>query len=343
MFLTNRWYVIAWDYEIKQRPFARTVCGEPIVLYRRPDRSLVALEDCCPHRMLPLSKGRVKGELIVCGYHGIELNGKGECVYMPNMDKVPASVRVKAYPVVERHRYVWVWIGDPARADEALIPNLHWCSDPNWAFDGGTYHVRCDYRLLVDNLMDLTHETFVHPTSIGQEEITKAPINTTEDDRSVSVTRWMHDIDPPPFWASNLKSNDKCDRWQIGTFTLPANVMIDVGVARAGTGAPQGNRSQGVTGIVVDVMTPESDTSTWYFWGMARDFEVKDQGLTCRIKDAQSAVFAEDIVVLEAQQENILRRTDRQLRNFNIDAGGVRARRLIESALTRQSAGAVSG
>ena len=123
MFLTNRWYVIAWDYEIKQKPFARTVCGEPIVLYRRPDRSLVALEDCCPHRMLPLSQGRVKGDLIVCGYHGIELNGKGECVYMPNMDKVPASVKVNAYPVVERHRFVWVWIGDPARAEEALKPH----------------------------------------------------------------------------------------------------------------------------------------------------------------------------------------------------------------------------
>jgi len=337
MFLTDYWYVIAWDYEVKQKPFARTVCGEPIVLFRRPDRSLVALEDCCPHRMLPLSKGRVKGDLIVCGYHGIELNGKGECVHMPNMDKVPASVKVKAYPVVERHRFVWVWIGDPARADEALISDLHWCSDPNWAFDGGTYYVRCDYRLLVDNLMDLTHETFVHPTSIGQEEITQAPIKTTEDEKSVTVTRWMHDIEPPPFWATNLKSNELCDRWQIGTFTLPATVNIDVGVARSGTGAPEGNRAQGVTGIVVDVMTPESETTTWYFWGMARDFEVKDQGLTYRIKDAQSAVFAEDIVVLEAQQENLMRWPDRALRNFNIDSGGVRARRVIERELARHA------
>lgn len=114
--------------------------------------------------------------------------------------------------------------------------------------------------------------------------------------------------------------------------------MIDVRVAPAGTEAPEGNRAQGVTGIVVDVMTPESETTTWYFWGMARDFEVKDQGLTCRIKDAQSAVFAEDIVVLEAQQENILRRPDRHLRNFNIDAGGVRARRLIECELAKQVA-----
>jgi len=337
MFLTNYWYVIAWDYEVKQKPFARTVCDQPIVLYRRPDRSLVALEDCCPHRMLPLSKGRVKGDLIVCGYHGIELDGSGHCVHMPNMERVPASVRVRAYPVAERHRFVWIWIGDAALADQNRIPDLRWCSDPGWAFDGGTYHVGCDYRLLVDNLMDLTHETFVHPTSIGQEEITRAQIKTTEDDASVTVTRWMLDIEPPPFWASNLKSNEKCDRWQIGTFTLPAHVMIDVGVARAGTGTPEGNRAQGVTGIVVDVMTPESASSCWYFWGLARNFEVKDQGLTYRIKDAQSAVFAEDIDVLEAQQQSILRWPERELRNFNIDAGGVRARRLVERQLATQS------
>jgi vanillate O-demethylase monooxygenase subunit len=337
MFLTNYWYVVAWDYEIKQEPFARTVCGEPIVLYRKPDRSLAALEDCCPHRMLPLSKGRVKGELIVCGYHGIELDSTGQCVHMPNMERTPTGVRARAYPVAERHRFVWVWIGDPALADPARIPDLHWCSDPGWAFDGGAYHVGCDYRLLVDNLMDLTHETFVHPTSIGQQELSRAPIKTSSDEASATVTRWMHDIDPPSFWATNLKSNEKCDRWQIGTFTLPANVMIDVGVARAGTGAPQGNRAHGVTGIVVDVMTPESATSCWYYWGMARDFEVGDRGLTSRIKDAQSAVFAEDIEVLEAQQQNVLRWPGRELRNFNIDSGGVRARRLIDGELAKQS------
>jgi vanillate monooxygenase len=337
MFLSNYWYVVAWDYEVKQKPFARTVCGEPIVLYRRPDRSLVALEDVCPHRMLPLSKGRVKGDLIVCGYHGIELDGTGHCVHMPNMDRVPAGVHAKAYPVAERHRFVWVWIGDAARADAALIPDLHWCSDPGWAFGGGLYHVGCDYRLLVDNLMDLSHETFVHPTSIGQEEISRAPIKAAWDDASVTVTRWMLDIDPPSFWATNLKSNAKCDRWQVGTFTLPANVMIDVGVARAGTGAPEGNRAQGVTGIVIDVMTPESPNSCWYYWGMARNFEVDDAGLTHRIKDAQSAVFAEDIEVLEAQQKNMLRWPERELRNFSIDAGGVRARRLIESRLANQA------
>ena len=195
--------------------------------------------------------------------------------------------------------------------------------------------MKCNYQLLVDNLMDLSHETYVHPSSIGQHEIVEAAIKTVSDDRSVTVTRWMYNIDPPPFWAANLKSHEKCDRWQICEFALPANVMIDVGVALAGTGAPQGDRSKGITGIVVNLMTPETETSTWYHWGMVRDFQTDDRGLTFRIRDAQASVFAEDLDILDAQQENILRRPDRHLLNLKIDSGGVQARRIVESELAK--------
>jgi vanillate O-demethylase monooxygenase subunit len=146
----------------------------------------------------------------------------------------------------------------------------------------------------------------------------------------------MHDIDPPPFWAANLMSHDKCDRWQICTFSLPANVTIDVGVALAGTGAPQGDRSKGITGIVVNLMTPETETSSWYHWGMARNFRTEDRGLTLRIRDAQATVFAEDTDILESQQENLLRRTDRKLLDLKIDSGGVFARRVVERKLARR-------
>lgn len=338
MFLQDRWYAAAWDHEVKGKPFARRICGEDIVFFRRRDGSLVALEDCCPHRLLPLSKGHVENDTIVCGYHGLTLDGAGHCVHMPNQPERPTSLSVAAYPVAERHRFVWVWIGDPARADESAIPDLPWCSDPRWAFDGGTYHVNCGYQLLVDNLMDLTHETYVHPTSIGQHEIMEAPIETTVEDGRVTVTRWMRNIVPPPFWANNLRSSEPCDRWQICHFSLPANVVIDVGVALAETGAPDGDRSHGITGMVIDLMTPETETTCWYHWGMARDFEVDDRGLTLRIRDAQAAVFAEDIEVLEAQQASILARPERKLANFNIDAGGLRARHMIARELEAQTA-----
>ena len=337
MFLRNHWYAAAWDGEIKHAPFGRTICGEPIVFFRQTNGSLTAFEDCCPHRLLPLSKGYLKSDRLVCKYHGLEFDECGRCIWMPGQQGVHKNADVRTYPVAEKHRFVWAWIGDPALADEQKIPDMHWCSDPSWVFDGSTYHVKCNYQLIVDNLMDLSHETYVHPSSIGQHEIAEAPIKVTSDETSATVTRWMHDVVPPPFWAANLKSTEKCDRWQICQFSLPSNVMIDVGVALTGTGAQQGNRSKGITGIVVNLMTPETETSTWYHWGMARNFQTTDRGLTLRIRDGQATVFAEDLDILESQQENVLRRKDRELLNLKIDAGGVYARRIIEREMARQT------
>jgi vanillate monooxygenase len=112
-------------------------------------------------------------------------------------------------------------------------------------------------------------------------------------------------------------------------------------VTLARTGAPQGDRSQGVTGIVVNLMTPETETSTWYHWGIARNFRTNDRGLSFRIRDGQAGVFAEDLEILEAQQENILARPDGALLNLKIDAGGVHARRLVERGLERTGAALV--
>jgi vanillate O-demethylase monooxygenase subunit len=335
MFLPDFWYAAAWDHEIKHAPFGRTICGEPIVFYRQTNGALSAFEDCCPHRLLPLSKGYLPGDQLICKYHGLTFNACGQCEWMPGQQGVHKDAKIGVYRVAEKHRFVWVWIGRQELADEAKIPDLSWCSDPKWVFEGSTFHAKCNFQLLVDNLMDLSHETYVHPSSIGQQEIVEAPIKTTADGNSVTATRWMCGIDPPPFWAANLKSHEKCDRWQICKFTLPANVMIDVGVALAGTGAPEGYRSKGVTGIVVNVMTPETEATTWYHWGMARNFQTEDRGLTFRIRDAQASVFAEDLDILDAQQQNILRRPERKLLDLKIDSGGVYARRIIEQAMAK--------
>jgi len=335
MFLRNQWYVAAWDHEIGGAPFARTICNERIVFFRKPDRTLVALEDICPHRLAPLSKGRVDGDRIVCGYHGLAFDGCGTCVDMPNEREPNPNVRVKSYPVAERDRYVWIWIGDAALADESTIPGVPHASEPGWVFDGQTYHMRCDYRLLIDNLMDLSHETYVHPNSIGQHEIMESPIKTTTDGDTVAVSRWMLNITPPPFWSTNLKSKEPCDRWQICTFTLPSTVNIDVGVALAGTGAPDGDRANGSTGIVTGYRTPDTETTCWYHWGMVRNFETEDHGLTLRIRDAQAGVFNEDVEMIEAQQANMLAHPDRRLMDYNIDSGGARARRIIQKAIRK--------
>lgn len=335
MFPRNRWYVAAWDKEVGKTPLARLICDEPVVLYRKADGTAAALADVCPHRLAPLSLGTVEGDNLRCGYHGLLVNGEGACVEMPGQGEVAKKLSVRPYPLVEKYRFVWVWIGDPALADPALVPDFWFCDHPDWTFDGDMYPMKCDYRLAVDNLMDLTHETFVHPSTIGQPEIAEAPIDTRLEGEEVVVERWMKGIDAPPFWRTFLRRPGLVDRWQICRFSLPANILIDVGVALAGTGAPQGDRSQGVTGMVVNAITPSGPDSCLYFWGMARSFDTNDAGLTERMRASQAQVFMEDLVILEAQQASIARHPGARLTVLNIDAGGAHARRLIEADIRR--------
>jgi len=334
MFVRNHWYVAAWDHEIDRQPMARTICGEPIAFYRRFDRSVVALRDACPHRLLPLSMGIKEGDNLRCRYHGLLINPEGQAIEMPvRTEKTHKSICTKSYPVAERHRLVWVWIGDAEKADVDSIPDFWPCSDPNWTFDGGYYSIQCDYRLVIDNLMDLSHETYVHQGSIGQQEILESPIETRADGDSVTVSRWMKGIDAPPFWRDALKKDGPVDRWQICHFLAPSSVLIDVGVAPVAAGATLEHHDQGVRGFVIDALTPQSETSSHYFWGMARNFDVDDPGFTARFKRQQGGVFAEDLVILEAQQRSMLLNPELKLKAFGIDSGGVHARRIIERLL----------
>ena len=339
--LRDAWYVAGWDAEIDSAPLARTICGVPMVFYRTLDRSVVAMRDACPHRLLPLSMGIREGDSIRCKYHGLKIGRDGVAEEMPlKTDPVNTRICVETYVVHERHRFVWVWVGDKAKADPALIPDLWPCSAQGWVFDGGYYHVAADYRLMIDNLMDLTHETHVHSGSIGQPELMETPIEARVEGDRAYVTRWMPGVDAPPFWRGALKQPGPVDRWQICEFLAPSCVMIDVGVAPVGAGATIEHHDQGVRGMVVDCMTPESEGSMHYFWGMARNFDLDDAGFTARFKRAQGGVFAEDQVILEAQQRSIAANPDLKLQGYNIDQGGVRARQIIARLMRAQGVAA---
>ncbi len=334
----NAWYAAACDVEVKSALLSRTICGQKIVMFRRADGSVAALADACWHRLLPLSKGHLNNDHITCGYHGLVYNADGRCTHMPSQETINPSASVRAYPSVQKHRFIWLWMGDAALADASKVPDLHWNDDPAWTGDGKLITVKCDYRLVLDNLMDLTHETFVHGSSIGQTAVTEAPFVATHGDRTATVTRWMEGINAPPFWAGQLKHatgfEGNVDRWQIVRFEAPCTIAIDVGVAPAGTGAkPQstnaGNRSEGVNGFVLNTITPETDGSCHYFWAFARNYCLNEQRLTHELREGVAAIFAEDELILEAQQQAIHDNPDHVFYNLNIDAGSMWARKLI--------------
>lgn len=344
MFPRNTWYVACTPDEIDAKPLGRQICGEHIVFYRGADGQVAALEDFCPHRGARLSLGSVCEGQLVCGYHGLVMGCDGKTVSMPGQ-RTAGFPKIRAYPVVERHGFIWVWPGDAALADPAAIHHLEWAESPDWAYGGGLYHIQADYRLMIDNLMDLTHETYVHASSIGQKEIDETPVTTKVENGQVVTSRFMDKVMAPPFWRANLRGNhlpddQPVDRWQVCRFTPPSHIMIEVGVALAGQGGYHAPADQKVYSIVVDFITPETETSHWYFWGMARNFNVKDKALTAQIRDGQAKVFAEDMAVLEAQQANMLLHPGRRLLMLNIDAGGVQSRKLLDKMIAAEQAAA---
>jgi phenylpropionate dioxygenase-like ring-hydroxylating dioxygenase large terminal subunit len=348
-FPLNAWYVAAWDHEVTNKaPLARTVAGRPLALWRGTDGRVSALADACWHRLAPLSKGAIIGDEIQCPYHGLRYNRAGRCTAMPAQETINPSATVPSYPIVERYRYVWVWLGDADLADPSLVPDMHQLDSPEWAGDGETIHAGCNYQLVLDNLMDLTHEEFVHSSSIGQAELSEAEFEVTHDERQVTVSRWMLGIDPPPFWRKNMRDKfpdfeGKVDRWQIIRYEAPSTICIDVGVARAGTGAPDGDRSQGVNGYVMNTITPESDRTSHYFWAFMRNYRLESQTITTQLRQAVHGVFGEDEDMLIAQQRAIDANPDYEFYSLNIDAGGMWVRRILDRMLQAEGRSSNAG
>ena len=360
MFLKNYWYVAAEPEEVGQQPLGRKLLGEPVVMYRAADGRAVAFEDRCCHRRAPLSLGHVIGNNLQCGYHGLTYGPDGKCVAIPGQTQMPPGARVRTYPLVERWKWLWIWMGDASLADEAEIPNFYWHDDPKWTMVSGYLTIDAHYQLLVDNLLDLTHETFLHASTIGNDHVASTPLGKVERDTldgvkgtalegvsrdlpSTTVTRWMYDIEPPPFYARSGgfdPTKDNVDRWQIIRFEPPSHVWLDVGVARAGTGAPQGDRSQGVTHTVVDAITPADEGSTHYFWTFPRNHSLDDHELSAYFKAGVDKTFLEDKVMLEGQQAIIDANPDAPYIDINADAGSLAARTIIASLLAGEQAAA---
>jgi vanillate O-demethylase monooxygenase subunit len=336
MFLKNCWYVAAWDHELEGGLLARTILDRPVVLFRGADGTAHALEDRCCHRGLPLSMGRLGADAVQCGYHGLEFGFDGACVCVPGQATIPPGARVRAYPVVEKWRWVWIWMGEAALADAALVPDYHWNDDPEWASYGDVFHVAGDYRLMVDNLLDLSHIQFLHQSTLGAAGDQDAEIDVRRTDDNVFVDRWVMDMPPAPMYALVLGTDANVDRWQKITYTPPSHVVIDAGSALAGTGARDGDRSKGVETYSNHTLTPETATSTHYFWHHARNFRLGDAAFTEQLRGVFASALQEDVVAIAAQQRSIDAVGDRPEIDINADNCSRQARRLLEHRIAEE-------
>ncbi|WP_293882116.1 aromatic ring-hydroxylating dioxygenase subunit alpha [Sphingomonas sp.] len=342
-YLRNSWYVAAWSREIADKPFARTMLDEDIVLYRGADGAVAALEDRCPHRHLPLSMGSVTPAGLQCGYHGLVMGGDGRCVSVPSQQAAPPNARVKAYVVVERYGWVWVWMGAAENADPALIPDFGLLDSAEHAAVGKTNRVACDYRLVTDNLMDLSHVGYVHTSTIGNAAFgEKGKLTVQRTEHGVSATRLVPDVPPPPLYVKSgvLPEGKNLDRWSTMQYLAPSCVIIHTGGAEVGTGALEGKYKHGLNLWVMNAMTPETSTTTNYFWASVRAHALGDAAADTLFFEGVGAAFEEDRIVLEAQQRVLDKRGDSWAVAFRGDAAAVESRRVLDRRIAEEQTAA---
>lgn len=339
MFLKNCWYGAIWSKDLGDEPVARTLLNEKVALFRLGDGTPAALEDRCCHRAAPLSLGTVAGDALECGYHGLRYGADGVCVHVPVQTNIPPDARVRAYPVRERWNMVWIWMGDPDRADEAAIPEMPWLTEGSgWASAPGYFHLKGNYLLIVDNLLDLTHVTYVHRNTIaGDPAEGTVPLKVERLDNAVKVGRWMIDFPPPPLFKEMGGFTTNIDRWQHVTWEPPANVYLDIGCATTGTGAPEGDRSQGISLWSTHMVTPETDTTTHYHWCYSRDFKQDEPEMTRRMYEGSRDTFLEDVDFIEAQQDRLGGVTMDGLVDIVSDNAQLQMRRMLDDMIRAEN------
>lgn len=343
MFLRNSWYVAAWDHEVGAGLHPVRMLGEEIVLFRKTDGTVAALEDACPHRKLPLSMGRIKGDTVECGYHGLTFDSSGTCTRVPGAERIPHVACVRAYPVEERYGLLWVWMGERDRADPALIFTVdHW-GDPAWGINrGDSMEIACNYLYMTDNLLDPSHVAWVHQSSFGSAATEETPLNTDVHERGVTVWRWMVDVEPAPFYAPYLQFPGKCDRKQHYEVHYPCHAIIRAIFAPAHTGG-EGRELPAETFLMdsYNFMTPIDENTTKYYWFQMRNFAPDDAAVSAQFAASVRGAFDEDRAVLTAVHKGMANKRTPNL-DLKIDVGPLRFRRnlarMIEAEATARTA-----
>ena len=322
-FVRNAWYIAAWSEELDDGLLARTIMNQPIVLYRDANGTPGGLEDRCCHRGAPLTHGTIVEAGLECGYHGLTFDTKGNCIRIPGQKNIPPQARVRSYPVVERDQILWIWMGDPARADETLIVDYPYHDQPGeWPHRKAMFPIKANYMLMIDNLMDLTHLGYVHRQTIGGNpgQHVAANMDTRQTDRGAYFIRWMLDHDPPPTYRKGGKFDDKVDRWQEFEYVGPSIVLQWSGALDVGKGAQEDRNKTGFHLRLLHGATPETETSFHYFWSSANGYRQDDPQATQEMYDEIYPTFIEDKEIMEAQQARVNLDPERALVGIHADS-----------------------
>ena len=345
MFVKNCWYCAGWDYDLglgRNELLARRIANEAIVLYRKLDGGVVAMEDRCCHRQAALHLGQKEGDSLRCMYHGMKFGPDGKCVEIPGQNHIPDKAGVRTYPVVEKDNWIWVWMGDPAKADPNLICFAVGPGDKNWNIKTGKISVNTSYRLEIANLMDLSHLTWIHRASLGgTPRWTTVPIKHTMLSRGVNSEFWLHGVPAPVFTQHMFPPGMLFDIHMDVDVTLPCNFNLHFRAFSAGTALEGPSNGE----LIIDswscqAVTPVDEENVEYYYSWGPSVATDRPGLADLLLAGVKQAFAEDKIVLEAQHRNMKERPDAPMVSIALDAGPTRMLRLLDRFLAEEVADA---
>ncbi len=332
-FIKELWYTAAWAEDVTRIPLGRTIVDEHIVLYRDEAGQPIALSDTCPHRFAPMHRGKIVGDGIECGYHGLRFGRDGACVFNPHGNgATPRSSRLKSYPVAELDGLVWVWTGsgEPASLDSIpRFPDLH---EPSYAFTGAhTLTMNLAHELIVDNLLDLSHAAYLHPGTLGAAQGTKDVVSVQKEGTRLYSNRMMPGAPPAfVFQATQAATADEIvDYWANMRWDPPGVFWMDAGIVAAG-----GSKQDGRILSSVQIVVPSTQNRSYYFWKMYRNYKQAVPGLTEAIEGAVHQAFGgEDEPMIAAVQERMAGRDFWAMGPLLLpqDSAAVQARRIVEA------------
>jgi phenylpropionate dioxygenase-like ring-hydroxylating dioxygenase large terminal subunit len=339
MFPRNFWYVAAMSHELEEGALLpRTLLNGPVLLFRRRDGSAAAIEDRCSHRRVSLSLGKLVGDYVQCGYHGLTFGGDGECVRIPNQDRIPSKACIRAYPLVERDGFLWIWMGDKVLARSEEVPDFSaiCSSDRFLGRRGDALHVAAPHTYNLENVMDLSHVSFAHERTVGTKEVAETKPQTTVHEREVIVHREWERIPAAPVFR-RLFGWDVVKRTQTIRFWPGANVQLDI------TSQPVGNADPALVRSfhVIGPCTPETNGSHFKFSTMYRNFALDDETVTQQLAEGFLAAIMEDKALMENQWRNMtLDGPGARMIDIAVDQAPLATRRMLKKLADAEHASA---
>lgn len=335
VFVRNQWYVAAWSDEVTaDAPMERWILGEPVVLYRNTQGSAVALHGRCPHRNFPLARGSIQGDALQCGYHGFTFGEDGRCVRIPSQDDIPSACRVAAYPLVEQWRWLWIWMGDPALADPAKIPDHDEIrlTTPGWlAIPALTNTLHGRAQLLHENLTDISHLSYLHAGTIGTDSVAKTPVEITEQDGYLRGLRWIPNEKLTGFFKEALGTEGPLDREVLIDFYPPGLHVAREKFIKPGTDEVVAQYR------VHHAVTPATATSTNYLVAWSRTYARDNQEITDQVNAVFGAIIDQDVEAVEAVERMIGDQQRPREVLVRADTHAIRARKLMKSLFAAEA------